>query len=162
MAPLKEGARGGIAGTARRHLRTATASQPRQAWTPRSAHRRPLRPPHQGHRAQGRELVGCNYSIPCPDLQVRDSSVVPAWPTGIPPSGRLPGPRGYLAEPSLSGKHSPLDPVGRARASQGGAGSDGQGSVVVGGPSLSSGEFAGHRRNPISAPHRSPRSPRRS
>ena len=54
----------------------------------------------------GYKPVGCNYSVHGPDLQVRDSGVVPAWPTEMPPSGRLPGLRGYFAEPSLSGKHS--------------------------------------------------------
>jgi hypothetical protein len=41
--------------------------------------------------------VGCNYSVhPALTLQVRAASVVLAWLTGMPPSGRLPGLRGYF------------------------------------------------------------------
>lgn len=53
--------------------------------------------------------VGCNYSVhPALTLQVRAAYVVRAWLTGMPPSGLLPGLRGYFAEPSPSGKHSIL------------------------------------------------------
>lgn len=43
------------------------------------------------------ERVGCNYSVhPALTLQVRAASIVLAWLTGMPPSGRLPGLRGYF------------------------------------------------------------------
>lgn len=37
-------------------------------------------------------LLGAIIRFHRPDLQVRDSSVVPAWPMGMPPRGRLSGP----------------------------------------------------------------------
>jgi hypothetical protein len=47
-------------------------------------------------------LWGAIIWFPARELPVRDSSVVPAWATGMPLSGRLPGPRvGLLQRPDL-------------------------------------------------------------
>jgi hypothetical protein len=55
------------------------------------------------------EILGCNYSVHTPELQVRGSSCVPAWSAGMPPSGPLPASRGDFAEPSLRASTQPLN-----------------------------------------------------
>jgi len=75
--------------------------------------------------------VGCNYSVPGHNLQVRDSGVGPAWPTGMSRSGRLLGAPWQLRKPSLSGKHSTFDRSAAPTPLKGGQAQTGQGSVVV-------------------------------
>src|SRR6266508_1487215 len=102
------------------------------AWNPE-----PTPPPLWTERRAGRDASssrreGCNYSVHPPELQIRGSSCVPAWSAGMLPSGPLPASRGDFAEPSLSGKHSTLEPVGRASASQAGQAQTGQCLFLVG------------------------------
>jgi hypothetical protein len=90
--------------------------------------------------------VGSNYSVSLPDLQVRDFSVVLAWPTGIPAEWAIAGPRAYFAEPALRGKAlNPLTGRPRQRLSR-------QGRLRPDRPPrwsalrpVSAGELAGHR-----------------
>jgi len=98
--------------------------------------------------------VGCKYSVPRPDLHVRDSSVVPAWPSGVPPRERLPGPRGRFAEPSLSGRHSPLHRSAAPAPLKVGQAQSGQGSVGVGPAPFEGGRTCWSQGvTPINAPH---------
>jgi Glyoxalase-like domain len=80
-----------------------------------------------------------------PELQVRGSSVVPVWPTGIPPSEQLPGPRGYLAEPSLSGSTHPLTRSAAPAPLKAGEARTDRAPLWSADRPLSAGELAGHR-----------------
>jgi len=96
--------------------------------------------------------VGCNYSVHRPESG-SGSSVVPAGPAGMPPSGQLPTPRGATSQtipereelnPWTGRPGQPLSRPRRLRPVS---------ARLVLPVILSAGELAGHRRNSINAPH---------